>query len=289
MMPLTMGEFMGRMTLNLIMGVAFASTALTGCDILSLEPAEIERDEIKTLSVTGVGEVEIMPDLFVLSGAIIQQEDSAREAMNSLATIVNAVQARASESQALKDRDFSFATVNTTGVKDPECLLFNQEADRTNSTLRKAENRVKKRVCKDISQQASISFTFTAGPPNLAGDMLSAFSESGAIRLTLDGYKIKNIDEIELQAGELAVKNAREKADRLAAAGGAKITGVVDLNSYQTTYNQRQARPPRINTSGAGESSQLVDGGAPVDVTRINLEAGLQTVSAAVALEFIYE
>jgi len=262
---------------------------ISACQPVEVKPADIKREDIKTLSVTGVGEVQVMPDLFVLSGAIIQKDKTSREAMNALAEIVNKIQDRAADNSDLTSRDFSFATVNTAGIKDPECLLFNQEADRTNSTLRPGERRVKKRVCKDISQQASISFTFTAGPPNVAGDMLSAFAQSGAIRLTLDGYKIKNIDEIELQAGELAVANAREKADRLAAAGGAKITGVVDLNSYQATYNQRTARPPNINTSGAGESSQLVDGGPPVDVTNINLEAGLQTVSAAVALEFIYE
>ncbi|WP_427452062.1 SIMPL domain-containing protein [Litorimonas sp. WD9-15] len=263
-------------------------TLLTACQPVTT-PTEIERADIKTLSVTGVGEVEVMPDLFVLSGAIIQQSENSREAMNALADIVNDIQARAGETEALTSQEFSFASVNTTGVKDPECLLFNQEADRTNSTLREGEKRIIKRVCQDISQQASISFTFTAGPPNEAGDMLADFSEAGAIRLTLDGYKINNIEEIELQAGERAVANAREKADRLAAAGGATITGVVDLNSYQSTYNQRTARPPVINTSGAGESSQLVDGGAPVDVTSINLEAGMQVVSAAVQLEFIYE
>ncbi|MEP1231722.1 MAG: SIMPL domain-containing protein [Litorimonas sp.] len=281
-----MGILKSTMVTALACGV---TCSLSACQAVDVKPTEVKREDIKTLSVTGVGEVQVMPDLFVLSGAIIQQDKTTREAMNSLAEIVNAVQDRAAKNDDLSSRDFSFATVNTVGVKDPECLLFNHEADRTNSTLRPGERRIKKRVCKDISQQASISFTFTAGPPNVAGDMLSAFSENGAIRLTLDGYKIKNIDEIELQAGELAVGNAREKADRLAAAGGAKITGVVDLNSYQATYNQRTARPPNINTSGAGESSQIVDGGEPVDVTNINLEAGLQTISAAVALEFIYE
>ena len=261
--------------------------SVTACQ--PAEPEEIERKDIKTLSVTGVGEVEVMPDQFVMSGAIIKQEETSKAAMNSLADIVNAVQASAKKNAKLESREFSFATVNTTGVKDPECLLFNQEADRTNNTLREGERRVKKRVCKDISQQASISFTFTGGPPDLAGSLLADFSESGAIRLTLDGYKIKNIDEIELKAGERAIANAKEKADRLAAAGGAKIVGVVDLNSYQATYNQRTARPPRINTSGAGESSQLVDGGDPVEVTDMNLEAGMQVISAAVQLEFIYE
>lgn len=277
------------MRLMIFKGAATGAAILFAACQPITETAEIERDDIKTLSVTGVGEIEVMPDLFVLSGAIIQQDESSRAAMNNLADIVNAIQARASESTALTSQEFNFASVNTTGVKDPACLLFNQEADRTNSTLREGERRVAKRVCEDISQQASISFTFTAGPPNEAGDMLAAFAESGAIRLTLDGYKIKAIEEIELQAGEKAVANAREKADRLAAAGGAKITGVVDLNSYQSTYNQRTARPPVINTSGAGESSQMVDGGDPVDVTSINLEAGMQVVSAAVQLEFIYE
>lgn len=268
--------------------VLMCGTVLAGCQP-DAAPLEINKEDVKTLSVTGVGEVEVMPDLFVLSGAIIKQQESSREAMNALADIVNDIQARAGATEALSSQEFNFASVVTTGVKEPECLLFNQEADRTNATLREGERRVKKRVCKDISQQASISFTFTAGPPNAAGELLAAFSEAGAIRLTLDGYKINNIEEIELQAGERAIANAREKADRLAKAGGATITGVVDLNSYQSTYNQRTARPPRINTSGAGESSQLVDGGDPVGVTSINLEAGMQVVSAAVQLEFVYE
>jgi len=252
-------------------------------------PEEVERKDIKTLSVTGVGEVEVMPDQFVLSGAVIKQADTTQTAMNEVADVVNGIQIAAKSNVSLEDREFNFASVNTTGVKDPACLLFNQEANRTNSTLRDGERRVKKKVCKDISQQASISFTFIGGPPDLAGNLLADFSEAGAIRLTLDGYKIKDIEEIELKAGEKAIANAREKAERLAAAGGAKIVGVVDLNSYEPTYNQRTARAPRINTTGAGESSQLVDGGDPVEVTDMNLEAGQQVISAAIRLEFIYE
>jgi len=118
---------------------------------------------------------------------------------------------------------------------------------------------------------------------------MARFSKSGAIRLRLDGYRLDNIDEIELGAGEKAIKNAREKADRLAAAAGATITGVLDLNSYQATYNQRAATAPRVNISGAGETSALVDGGDPVDVTDMNLEVGPQVVSAAIKLEFTYE
>ena len=278
---------LAKVSPKLVFAVLISGLALSACQV---QPEiEIERDDIKTLSVTGVGEVSIMPDQFVLSGAIIQKDDNSRAAMNKLADIVNLVQAKAKDNSALGDREFNFASVNTTGIKDPACLLFNQEADRTNNTLRPGERRIKKKVCDDIAQQASISFSFIGGPPDLAGSLLADFSESGAIRLTLDGYKIKNIDEIELKAGENAISNAREKAERLAAAGGAKIVGVVDLNSYQATYNQRTAQAPRINTSGAGESSQLIDGGDPVAVTDMNLEAGMQVVSAAVQLEFIYE
>ena len=89
--------------------------------------------------------------------------------------------------------------------------------------------------------------------------------------------------------GSAGRRGKRDRRERLAAAGGSRITGVVDLNSYQPTYNQRTAQAPRINITGAGESSQLVDGGEPVEVTDINLEAGQQVISAAVQLEFIYE
>jgi len=263
-------------------------TALTACQPAKTQ-TDLHKENIKTLAVTGVGEIEVMPDTFVLSGAVIKKDDDAQSAMNSLADIINSVQASVGEIDNLTTSDFNFASVNTTGVKDPKCLLFNQEADRTNNTLRQKEKRVTKKVCEDVAQQASLSFTFTGGPSNLAGTALSRFSKAGAIRLKLDGYRIENIDEVELQAGERAVKNAREKADRMAAAAGAKITGVLNLNTYQATYNQRNAAPPHISTSGAGESAQLAEGGEPVNVTDLNLEAGAQVVSAAIALEFTYE
>lgn len=274
------------MKTSALLGLATSLLFLAACQPTT---AKLNEETVKTLAVTGVGEVEVMPDTFVLSGAIIKQDDDAQIAMNALADIVNAMQVGIKDIDTLTTSEFNFASVNTIGVKDPECLLFNQEADRTNTTLRKGEQRVKKRVCEDIAQQASLSFTFTGGPPDDAGIALARFSKAGAIRLKLEGYRIKNIDEIELQAGELAVKNAREKADRLAAAAGATISGVLDLDNYRATYDQRSVSPPNISTSGAGESSQLVEGGDPVEVTDINLKAGMQVVSAAIALEFTYE
>ena len=265
--------------------MAFTAASLAACEA---EP-ELNEETVKTLAVTGVGEVEVLPDQFALSGAVIKQDVTSQNAMNSVADIVNAMQSAATSLEGIETSEFDFASVNTVGVKDPECLLFNQEANRTNSTLRPGERRVRPRVCEDQSQQASLGFTFTGGPPDQAGVALARFSRAGAMRLRLDGYRIDNIDEIELQAGEIAVKNARDKADRLAAAAGASITGVLDLDSYQATYNQRAAWAPSISTSGAGETSALLDGGAPVDVTELNLEAGPQTVSAAIRLEFTYE
>ena len=272
-----------RYAFSAILALALAACAPTE------RPDEVDADTIKTLRVVGVGEVEVEPDRFVLSGAVIKREDDARTAMNAVADVVNAVQAAANDLPELSARDFNFASVQQVGVKDPECLLFNAEADRTNSTLRDDEARVRKRVCEDVAQQASLTFTFTGGPPDAAGDALAAFSSAGAIRLKLDGYRIDNLADVELQAGERAIANARQKAERLAEAGGARITGVLDLNSYNTTYDQGRARPPVVRTSGAGEGPSLIEGTEPVDVTAMNLEAGLQVVSAAVTLEFIYE
>jgi len=235
------------------------------------DKVELNEDTVKTLAVTGVGEVEVLPDQFVLSGAIIKQDETARTAMNNVADIVNAMQAAIGDVSELSSSEFNFASVNTVGVKDPQCLLFNQEANRTNSTLRPGERRIKQRICENQSQQASLTFSFTGSPPDQAGVALARF------------------DEIELRAGELAVKNARDKADRLAAAGGATITGVLDLNSYQATYDQRAASAPRVNISGAGETGTLLGNGEPVDVTDMNLEVGPQTVSASIRLEFTYE
>ena len=270
-----------------------ALCAASALSLVACKPAEttsIDADEIKTLAVTGVGEVEVMPDTFVLSGAVIKQDESLTEAMNAVADVINAVQQSLPETEGMSTSDFNFATVNTTGVKDPACLLFNQEADRTNSTLREGEKRVRKKVCKDVTQQASVTFTYTGGPVTLAGNAISKLSEAGAVRVRLNGYRISNIEEIELQAGEQAISNARDKADRLAAAAGSTITGVVDLNSYSATYSQQAATAPRVSTSGAGESSRILDDdGEEKSVTEMNLKPGPQVISAAVSLEFIYE
>lgn len=268
--------------------------AVTACALWACQPVATEKTmdpkEVKTLAVVGVGELEVMPDSFVVSGAVIKQADDTITAMNDVADVINAVQESLPEIPGMTMADFNFATVNTTGVKDPECLLFNREADRTNSTLREGEKRVNKRICKDVTQQASVTFTFTGGPPELAGTVISKLSEAGAVRVRLNGYRISNIEEVELQAGEKAIANARDKADRLAEAGGAKIVGVLNLQSYQPTYNQQVATAPNVSTSGAGESERIIeDDGEEKSVTEMNLKPGPQVISAMVQLEFIYE
>lgn len=275
----------------LFKGASFfvAAALLAGCDFTNA-PKEIDPKDIKTLSVVGVGEVEIMPDSFVVSGAVIKQDDDVITAMNEVADVINTVQDELPAIAGIGLTEFNFATVNTTSVKDPECLLFNQEANRTNSTLREGEKRVPQKICKDVSQQASITFTFTGGPPELAGTVISKLSEAGAVRVRLNGYRISNIEEVELQAGEQAVSNARDKAERLAKAGGASISGVLNLQSYRPTYTQQAATAPRVSTSGAGETARILeDDEEDRSVTEMNLRPGPQVISAIVELEFIYE
>lgn len=266
-----------------------ASSFMVGCSVPTAE-TEIDPKGIKTLSVVGVGEVEIMPDSFVVSGAVIKQDEDVTSAMNAVADVINSVQDELPKIDAIGLTEFNFATVNTTSVKDPECLLFNQEANRTNGSLREGEKRVTQKLCKDVSQQASVTFTFTGGPPELAGTVISKLSEAGAVRVRLNGYRISNIEEVELQAGEKAISNARDKAERLADAGGAAIKGVLNLQSYTPTYAQQAATAPRVSTTGAGESARILNDDDPSrSVTEMNLKPGPQVISAMVELEFIYE
>ncbi|MEP3888915.1 MAG: SIMPL domain-containing protein [Hellea sp.] len=283
------------MTFHFLQNISFGAllvvvtAVLGGCDV-SKNPTEMDPKEIKTLSVVGVGEIEVMPDSFVVSGAVIKQDEDVTAAMNQVAEVINMVQDNLPKIEDIGLTEFNFATVNTTSVKDPECLLFNQEADRTNSSLREDEKRISKKLCKDVAQQASVTFTFTGGPPELAGTVISKLSEAGAVRVRLNGYRISNIEEVELQAGEKAVSNARDKAQRLADAGGANITGVLNLQSYRPTYSQQVANAPRVSTTGAGESARLLkDESESRSVTEMNLRPGPQVISAMVELEFIYE
>jgi len=261
---------------------------LVGCT--KAEPELITEGEIKYVTVTGVGEIEVMPDRFVISGAVIKQDDDLTLAMNTLSEVVNQAEAKLAAVDGLTVSGFNFAAVNTTGVKDPECLLFNAEADRFNQTLRDDEERIKHKICKDVTHQASLTFTYTGAPVDKAGHAISALTEAGAVRVSLNGFKVSDIENLELEAAARAIENAREKADRLAESGGASIKGVKNLAAYTPTYQYGGASAPVLATGGSGETTRLLDNKAePKAVAPMNLKPGPQVVSASIQLEFIYE
>ena len=268
--------------------VTATTLLLSACNASS--PKSMSPDEIKTIMVTGVGEIEVLPDRFVISGAVIKQDDDLTSAMNALADVVNAAQEKLGKSPKASSSGFNFAAVNTTGVQDPACVLFNQEAQRTNATLRQDEERVKAKICKDVTKQASLSFTYTGSPADQAGQAISALTEAGAIRVKLNGFKVSNVETLELEAAQKAVENARQKAVQLASTGGSVIKGVKNLAAYQPTYQYGGAQAPSLTTFGAGETSRLLaDNAAGQTVAPMNLKPGPQVISASIALEFIYE
>jgi len=270
-------------------GLSLAGLSLTACQKTE-EPKLISQGEIKYVTVTGVGEVEVMPDRFVISGAVIKQDDDLTNAMNDLSEMVNAAEEKLEAIGGLDVSGFNFAAVNTTGVKDPECLLANQEADRFNQTRRENEERIKHKICKDVTHQASLSFTYTGAPVDKAGHAISALTEAGALRVNLNGFKVSDIENLELEAAARAIDNAREKADRLAESGGAKIKGVKNLAAYQPTYQYGGANAPIVATGGSGETTRLLTHTSePIAVAPMNLRPGPQVVSASIQLEFIYE
>lgn len=261
---------------------------LVGCE--KPKPDLISEGEIKFVTVTGVGEIEVMPDRFVISGAVIKQDEDLGQAMNALSEVVNAAEAKLGDVEGLAVSGFNFAAVNTTGVKDPECLLFNAEADRFNQTLRENEERIKHKICKDVTKQASLTFTYTGAPVDRAGHAISALTEAGAVRVSLNGFKVSDIDNLELEAAARAIDNAKEKAKRLAESGGATIKGVKNLAAYRPTYQYGGASAPVLATGGSGETTRLLDAGdEQVSVAPMNLKPGPQIVSASIQLEFIYE
>ena len=266
---------------------------LTGLFLVGCEkpaPKLMAEGEIKYVTVTGVGEVEVMPDRFVISGAVIKQDDDLSTAMNALSEVVNQAEASLEAVEGLEVSGFNFAAVNTTGVKDPDCLLYNAEADRFNRTLRENEERIKHKTCEDVTKQASLTFTYTGAPVDRAGHAISALTEAGAVRVSLNGFKVSDIENLELEAAARAIDNAREKADRLAESGGAVIKGVKNLAAYQPTYQYGGARAPVVATGGAGETSRLLEESEGLkSVAPMNLKPGPQLVSASIQLEFIYE
>ncbi len=165
------------------------------------------KDNPAMIAVDGMGKASATPDVAVLSfGVDTGRQPTAKAAMNMLASKMDAV----------------LAAVKAKGVKDSEIQLqylsLNPDYDWTTGTQQLRGYR------------ASQNVTVKVHDLDLPGDILAVATEGGANQIGGVEITIDNPDEAKAAAREEAIKNAKEKAEKLARQLGVHIVRMTSFS-----------------------------------------------------------
>lgn len=188
---------------GLVLGV-FAGPVLAASPTPSLVNGDNPPEH--TLSVTGSGSIFVKPDVADVSLGVILQRPNVRDARDAAAERMNAVLA-ALRALGIADADIRTATLDISPVYD-------YMASSPVVTGYQVSNVVSVHV-RDLDKLAAvIDDSVAAGATTVSG-------------ITFD---LSDRAALEDQAREAAVRDARARADTLAAAAGVTITGVASIS-----------------------------------------------------------
>ena len=209
----------------------------------------IEPFEGKPIHVTGIGRVEAVPNIAVITGLIEAKSKSDDIAMNEAAEIMNAVQ------DVLKDKnaELNFLQISSSELRDEDCLKHNSESDirhneviqdnrfnqrikfdiergiNTKSKPRDPKSRLSQKLCPVLDIKASVGFVVRISPADSAADTIKILTEAGVEQVNLFGYDFEDYDALYQNAAAKAVSDARTKAELISMRSGTELLDIVEF------------------------------------------------------------
>ena len=160
-----------------------------------------------SITVSGSGEVTVTPDLARVSLGVLVQRESAKGARQAAADSMSKVIARI-KALGIADKDIATSSVSLSPVYD-----YN-----SNSSAPKIRG-----------YQLQNSVTVTVRDLDKVGDVIDDGVAAGATSVDGISFDVADRAAAESQAREAAVKDAKARADTLAAGLGVHITGVATV------------------------------------------------------------
>lgn len=213
---------------------------------LALTPAAANATP-STLSVLGLGSVQVAPDVATLSLSVERSAPNARAALSSANRRVNGVT----------------AALRGAGVSPPD--IQTSSIDISSAIVRVGPRRQRVRRF-TATEELAVRLTDV----HLAGPAVDAAVRAGADSVSAPSFSFSDPSAGKAAAEHAALTDARRRADSAAAALGYQVTGVesVDLDPQSSALPVGSAAPP----SAAG--------GQPTTPTVVN--PGTQEVDASV-------
>lgn len=215
-------------------------TSLVSSPIASVNRAALARRA--TLTVTGVGEVEVDPDVARVQFGVESKAETAQEAqaVNNIimAQIIEALHRLGIEDKDIRTQYFSLYPQYNYDRESGEQFLIGY----------RAVNEVEVQV-KDIHR---------------LGEVIDAAINAGANRIQNVTYGVQNDTEYANAALEAAIQNAVEKANVMAAAAGVKIGGILRMSDTGVQVGSVKLYGEQVRALAAADSSGAL---APGQVT----------------------
>lgn len=162
----------------------------------------------RTISVVGAGEVAVEPDVAYIHFGVVSEGKTAEEAQSANANVF------------AKVREVLFAQFEM-NEKDVQTSSFRVRPNYTYQEGKEPEI---------TSYTATQSVRITYRELERIGEVLDAVAKAGVNRVDSVQFATEKADEYELEALQEALKNARQKAEVLAAAENQTIKGVISIS-----------------------------------------------------------
>lgn len=241
-------------TLAAVIGVAALVVSLKNPVAYAAPSTASAENAMTGITVSAQGTAEVKPDVAYISVGVRTTAKTAAEAMTQNNTAMAAVIAKI-QALGIDRKDIQTGTVSL----QPQTNQPRQEAGATPEIT---------------GYWATNSVNVTVNDLTKVGSVLDEAITAGANSIDGIRFDVKDKSPIENQALTAAVKNARAKADVVAAGLGLKVTGVqnVQINSYT----------PMPYYAGAAKMAMDSAGGS------VPVEAGQVTVTAQVQVTFTF-
>jgi len=236
---------------GLIITTMLAVAALAGCGPAAVSGGLPVSEPVPQISVVGVGEVYVTPDIATINVGVRSQADTVAEALEQ-----NNAQAMAIKetlmAQGVAEKDIQTASFNVYPQSDYD---FQGNITRTYYAV---ENNVYVTV-RDL---------------DTLGETLDAVARSGANNIYGITFDVQDKSEAQSTTRELAMESARQQAEELAQTAGVALGDILSISTY-TSY------PSPYYDYGAGGR-----GGAEGYAAAVPIASGQMQITSQVTVVF---
>lgn len=174
-----------------------------------------------SLMITGRATVEVIPDLFEVTGIAFGETGNRLESLNVVSNQLAELRANLPSIKGLSSFEITTSNAIINTVRPNGC-------DNTSRSRRE-----RPADCNPVAENVRIEFKITGQPVEAAGAVVAFASELDLERVTLSGFRVSDPSAAQSRAQALALKNAIGRASQLAEVSGGTLGPLLAISDQK--------------------------------------------------------